>query len=244
MRLSLTIWSLLLPLSALAIPAEFVEVREVDPTIQVEMRYFGDHNFVGRRVKGYQAAKCLLARPAAVALAKAQTELRSRKLSLKVYDCYRPQRAVNDFMEWAKDAADTKTKGEFYPKVNKRDVFRLGYVASKSGHSRGATLDLTVVPEPFPASETYKAGDPLRDCTLPATKRFRDGSLDMGTGYDCFDPLASTDNPKIGETARKNRAILKTAMEKAGFQNYEKEWWHYTLKDEPFLATYFDFPIE
>lgn len=221
-----------------------VSLHDVDPSIVVEARYAGNHNFVGRPVRGYRAAKCLLAREAATALAAVQADARPYGLTLKTYDCYRPQRGVNDFIEWAKDPKDQKTKAEFYPRVDKKDVFKLGYVASKSGHSRGATVDLTLVPLPVPAQRAYRDGEPLVDCTARAAERFPDNTLDMGTGYDCFDEKASTASAAVGPEARRNRLLLKTLMEKHGFKNYEGEWWHYTLKSEPYPDTYFDTEIE
>lgn len=222
----------------------FVSIQDVDPSIVVEARYFGDHNFIGRPIKGYLAGKCLLTKEAATALAAVQAELRPQKKSLKVYDCYRPQRAVNDFMEWSKDTADQKMKAEFYPRVDKKDAFKLGYIAEKSGHSRGSTVDLTIIPVPAPKQAEYKPGQKLVDCTASAKKRFKDNTLDMGTGYDCFDSMAATANEKIAVQAKKNRQLLKSVMEKHGFVNYGQEWWHYTLANEPHKDTYFDVEVQ
>ena len=198
---------------------------------------------MGRPVHGYSAAHCLLTKQAAEALAKVQAELRAQSMSLKVYDCYRPQRAVDDFVAWASDLDDLKMKDEFYPKVDKSMLFREGYIAKKSGHSRGSTVDLTVVPIPVPPEAPYKEGQELVACYLPAGKRFEDNSVDMGTGYDCFDPLAHTNNPEIVGVQRKNRQLLKSLMEKHGFRNARTEWWHYTLVNEPYPTRYFDFEI-
>jgi D-alanyl-D-alanine dipeptidase len=140
----------------------FVDVQTMIPSIALDIRYYGDHNFVGTRVDGYLAPKCLLAAPAAEALAKVQADLQEFSLSLKVYDCYRPQRAVDHFVRWASDIPDTKTKAEFYPTVDKRNLFRDGYIAEKSSHSRGSTVDVTIVPFPAPAGEKYVPGQPLR----------------------------------------------------------------------------------
>lgn len=223
-------------------PESFVALRQFDGTILQDIRYAGAHNFLGRPVAGYGPdAECVLTKAASEALSRVQSDLRLKNLSLKVYDCYRPQRAVNDFVEWARDLTDTKQKAEFYPKVDKSTLFRNGYIAEKSGHSRGSTVDLTVVPLPATDLDIVREAGPLRACTAPAVRRSPDNSLDMGTAYDCFDPLANTANPGISKTARKNRLILKRAMEQHGFQNYEKEWWHFTLKNEPHPDTYFDF---
>ena len=225
-------------------PADFVYLHEVDPSIIEEMRYAEDHNFVGKPITGYLAPKCILTREAARALAKVQAEIRPRALSLKVYDCYRPQRAVDVFGEWANDGKDIKMKKEFYPKVDKSNLFRDGYIAHESGHSRGSTVDLTLVRLPVRAQATYRAGETLVECTQPAAKRFKDNSLDFGTGYDCFDPLSHTANPEIGAKQKQNRLLLKSTMEKQGFRNLPEEWWHFTLNSEPHPSTYFDFPVE
>jgi D-alanyl-D-alanine dipeptidase len=173
-----------------------------------------------------------------------QKDLEPYSLSLKIYDCYRPQRAVNHFVRWATEIENIKTKKEFYPTIDKRNLFKDGYIDSKSGHSRGSTLDLTIVPSPAPAQEQYSPGQKLYECYLPAAKRFRDNSIDMGTGFDCFDELSHTANANIGHQQKINRLLLKSLMEKHGFRNYDKEWWHFTLKNEPYPDTYFDFVIE
>ncbi|MFQ6392576.1 M15 family metallopeptidase [Nocardia sp. KC 131] len=221
----------------------FVSITDVDPTIIVEARYFGQHNFLGTRVTGYEAPKCLLTEQAAAALAQVQQELRPMNLALKTYDCYRPQRAVDHFVAWARDLGDVKMKAEFYPAVDKANLFRDGYIAEKSGHSRGSTLDLAIVALPAAEPEQYREGDPLRECALPTDQRFHDNILDFGTGYDCFDPAAHTASPAVGGTQRAMRTLLANLMDEHGFKNLPEEWWHFTLRDEPFPQTYFDFPI-
>ena len=238
---------LVLPLAAVAgddARDRFVDVREHIPSVIMDIRYFSPHNFVGERIDGYNAPKCLLTREAADALKRVQEDLREFSLTLKIYDCYRPQRAVSHFVRWAKDIGDTRTKKEFYPTVDKNRLFEDGYIAERSGHSRGSTLDLTIVPVPVPEQEAYSPGQALFACYLPASQRFRDNSIDMGTGFDCFHALANTANGSVGPVQRANRLLLKTLMEKQGFVNYDKEWWHFTLKNEPFPDTYFDFPID
>ncbi|MHB8770579.1 MAG: M15 family metallopeptidase [Syntrophales bacterium] len=225
-------------------PERIVDLQEAIPDILLDIRYHGPHNFVGVPVDGYRAAKCLITREAAEALGKVQAELREFSLALKIYDCYRPQRAVNHFVRWAEAIGDRKTQKEFYPTVDKRHLFRDGYIAKKSGHSRASTVDLTIVPLPAPAQERYRPGQPLKACFLPASQRFRDNSLDMGTGFDCFHELSHPGNPRVGLTQRKNRLLLKTLMDKYGFANYDKEWWHFTLRNEPYPDTFFDFPVE
>ncbi len=225
-------------------PAAFADISEIDSSIATDMRYAGSHNFVGERIDGYDAPKCILTGKAAKALAEAQAELRRFSLSLKVYDCYRPQRAVDRFVAWAKALDDERMKAEFYPHVDKKDLFRDGFIAKRSSHCRGSTVDLTIVPVPTPSQEVYDDGRKLSSCELPASKRFRDNSIDMGTGFDCFSELSHAENLSVGMQQRINRALLRAVMEKHGFAGYDKEWWHFTLKDEPFPNRSFDFVIE
>lgn len=198
---------------------DLVDVREVEPSIRADIRYAASNNFVGAPVDGYEAARCLLSRPAAEALARIQRELAPEGLGLLVYDCYRPQRAVDHFVRWAADTTDVSTKAAFYPNVDKARLFDEGYIAERSGHSRGSTVDLTLV----------------RDDTAEP--------LDMGTPYDFFDPRSHTESPEITDAQLANRLRLRDAMEAGGFQNYTAEWWHYTLSDEPHPDDYFDLPI-
>jgi zinc D-Ala-D-Ala dipeptidase len=199
-------------------PAAFVDASIVVSGLIVEMRYAGAHNFVGRPIDGYGAPRCLLSRAAAGALAEVARDLAPRGLVIKVFDCYRPTRAVADFVRWARDPRDTAAKAEFYPDVDKRNLFRDGYIASRSGHSRGSTADLTL-------AQT-------------------DGSeLDMGTHFDFFSPKSWPADPSVGAQARANRTLLAAAMRRRGFRPYDREWWHFTLRHEPFANTYFDFPV-
>ncbi|MCB2185703.1 MAG: M15 family metallopeptidase [Deltaproteobacteria bacterium] len=225
-------------------PADFVDAQVLIPGLVLDIRYYTDHNFVGARVDGYLAPRCLLTRPAAEALARVQNRLREYGYGLKAYDCYRPQRAVDHFGRWALAVSDTKTKAEFYPTVAKENLHSGGYIARHSGHSRGSTVDLTIVPLPAPPQPAYHLGQPQVDCVRPVGERFADNTIDMGTGFDCFSPLAATANPAVDPDARRNRLLLKTLMESEGFKNYSQEWWHYTLRDEPYPHTYFDFPVE
>jgi D-alanyl-D-alanine dipeptidase len=224
-------------------PGAFVSLHDVDPSILIEMRYFTAHDFMGRRVPGYREPVCLLTRPTAEALVRVQAAVRARGYTLKVYDCYRPQRAVDSLVRWGKDLSDQRMKREFYPRVNKRVVFKEGYIAAKSGHSRGSTLDLTLVKLPARRQERYHRGDRLRDCAAPAGVRFRDNTVDMGTGYDCFDPLAHPFNARMRGKVRRNRLLLREPMIRAGFKGLPTEWWHFTLKNEPYPETFFDFPV-
>jgi zinc D-Ala-D-Ala dipeptidase len=227
-----------------SIPSGFVDVQKVIPSIILDIRYFSPHNFVGEKVDGYNAPKCYLTEKAAVELSNIQEELKVFSLSLKVYDCYRPQRAVNHFVRWAKEIDNIKTKKEFYSTVDKNNLFKDGYIASKSSHSKGSTIDLTLVPLPVPEQEAYNPGQPLQACFMPVNKRFKDNSIDMGTGFDCFHELSHPGNNQVRLQQRINRMLLKTLMEKHGFKNYDKEWWHFTLKNEPFPNTYYDFIVE
>lgn len=226
-----------------AAPPGFVALRDVDPTILQDIRYFTAHNFTGDPVEGYLVPMCILTRPAAEALAQTQQEFIERGYTLKVYDCYRPQRAVDDFVAWAEDINDRRMMAEFYPRVDKSVLFDDGYIAQRSGHSRGSTVDLTLVALPAVTTAPSMPGEPLVDCTAPQSFRFADNSIDMGTGFDCFDPLAHTMNPLIDGDEHKNRLMLTEGLARQGFVNYDKEWWHFTYQPEPYPDTFFDFPI-
>ncbi len=224
-------------------PEDFVALGSVDRTIIQEIRYFTPHNFVGERIDGYREPLCILTRPAAEALHKAQQQLLPQGYSLKVYDCYRPQRAVDHFVRWAEDLDDQTMKGEFYPDVDKTRLFQDGYIAEKSGHSRGSTMDLTLVRIPAKPTPPYVPGQPLVPCFALQGERFPDNSVDMGTGYDCFDTLSHTLDPRVQGQQRVNRLLLKDTLEDLGFVNLAEEWWHFTYKPEAYPDTYFDFPV-
>lgn len=204
-----------------AAQAGLVDVTTLAPDVQRDIRYAGAHNFTGRPVEGYDAPRCLLLAPVAQSLAQVQADLRAQGLGLKLFDCYRPVRAVQAFMRWAADLPDQTMKPEFYPALDKTRIIPDGYVAEVSGHSRGATADLTLV-------------------------RCHDGActeLDMGTPFDFFDPRAHTDAPGLSEAQRANRKRLVEAMARRGFANYPGEWWHYTFKPEPSPGVQFDVPV-
>ncbi|MFF3852277.1 M15 family metallopeptidase [Micromonospora sp. NPDC002575] len=224
-------------------PAGFVDLSDVDPTVVTDIRYAGAHNFVGRPIAGYREPLCLLTGPAADALRRAQQAARATGHRLKVYDCYRPQRAVDDFVDWAGRPGEQRMKAEFYPDVAKSRLFADGYLGAPTAHSRGSTVDLTLVPDPPPEQPPYAPGAPLVACTAPAGERYADNGVDMGTGFDCFDPRAHTADRRITGVARDNRELLRRLMADAGFTNYPREWWHYRLADEPYPDTYFDFPV-
>lgn len=226
---------------AAAVPEGFVYLSNVDPSIIQDMRYAQFDNFVGRPIEGYGAAECILLQPAAEALARVQAALKARNLALKVYDCYRPARAVADFAEWAKDKQDQRTKAEFYPRIDKAKLFELGLIAYQSGHSRGGTVDLAIVPLPEPPMPYHRPGE-TRACYAPQGQRPEDNTLDFGTNFDCFDSLSATANPQIPADAAANRRLLVDAMAAEGFANLAEEWWHFThssARDKPLL----DFPI-
>lgn len=210
-----------------------VDIKSIIPDIALDIRYYTNFNFVGKPVDGYKKPKCLLSKEAATALKPVQEALLKQNFALKIYDCYRPQRAVDHFVRWAKDLEDTQMKSVFYPAVDKKDLFRKGYIAARSGHSRGSTVDLTIIPYPPPPQAPYVSGTP-----------FKDNSIDMGTSFDYFDPLSHTENPQITGKPHAHRMLLKQLMEKHGFRNIREEWWHFTLKNEPFRNQYFNFPVE
>lgn len=223
-------------------PEHMVYLRTIDPSIAQDIRYASAHNFTGHPLDGYAAAECILSLDAAKALARVQTALSAQGYGLKVFDCYRPARAVADMGRFATEPGDPR-KAEFYPRVDKQDFWRLGYVARVSNHSKGGTVDLTLTsPQVLPAG-IWTPSAPQVDCAAPYEQRWRDGALDMGTGFDCFDERAHTDNPTINATARENRQRLNSAMEKEGFTGYAKEWWHFTYTGEGALKNVMDFPI-
>ncbi len=224
-------------------PEDVVDLHEVAPTVLYDIRYSTKHNFMGTRVDGYPQSLCLLSGEAATRLAKVQQDVLEQGYSLKVYDCYRPQRAVDHFVQWAGDEDDQTMKREFYPRVDKSTLFEDGYIAEQSGHSRASTVDLTLVELPAERQRRWTPADGLQPCYGPRSQRFEDTSIDMGTGYDCFDTRSHTADPRSTPEQRANRQRLVDAMAACGFSNYENEWWHFTLEDEPYPDTYFDFVV-
>lgn len=197
----------------------FVVLTEAIPTLEIDVRYSQDDNFIGRPITGYSAGRVYLTIEAAAALSTVQAVLVMDGKSLKVFDGYRPQRAVDDFVSWANDLPDQKSKEKYYPFIEKETIIPDGYVAEKSGHTRGSTLDLTIVD-------------------------VRGVELDMGTGWDYFGEESHVFYKNLTETQKANRMLLRDLMLKNGFKPYENEWWHFTLSPEPYPNTYFDFPIE
>jgi zinc D-Ala-D-Ala dipeptidase len=225
------------------LPARFVYLSEAAPTIRQDIRYAGSHNFTGRPVAGYQANECILTGRAAQALQQVQSELLEKKLSLIVWDCYRPLRAVGDFINWSRSQQRPLMKAEFFPRTNKSEFFARGYLSSHSAHSRGSTVDVGIITDAVRAPPAFDAAMPLIPCTAPKGVRFDDGTIDFGTGYDCLDPLARTSNPDVSKEAHLNRILLQHVMQQHGFRPYAREWWHFELSNDPFPGQSFDFPI-
>jgi len=197
----------------------FVYVDRLVPELSEDLKYCGADNFLGMPVDGYQAARVIATAPAARALAGVQRELGRFGLGLRIFDAYRPQRAVNHFIRWANDETDHRTRDRFYPGRRKQQLFDEGYVAARSSHSRGSTFDLALI--------TRAGGQPL----------------DMGTAFDFFGPESWPGWPGATQQQKNNRLLLRAIMGQHGFAPHDYEWWHFTLDDEPFPDTYFDFPV-
>lgn len=206
-------------LNAQKLPKAFVYLEDIAPTIQIELRYFSDNNFIGKPIPGYKNNRLIITEETAKSLKKIQQELFQKELSLKIFDGYRPQQAVDHFVRWAKVLKDTVMKAQYYPKIKKNSLFKNGYIALKSGHSRGSTIDLTII--------NIKTGQ----------------ALDMGSAYDYFGIQSHPLYQNISKKQKQNRLLLRNIMLNHGFTPYENEWWHFTLKKEPFPNTYFTFPI-
>lgn len=224
------------------LPADFVYLRDVDPTIVQDIRYAGPNNFVGRPLKGYDAAECVVKREVGALLKSVQEELALQGLSLKMFDCYRPTRAVADMVAWSRDGRETPAQKRYNPSFSKADLFRLGYIAERSGHSTGAALDLTLVDLKADNSGTFDPRKDYADCTANVNLRVPEGSVDMGTGYDCADIRAHTAAKSISASQRRWREKLVLVMARRGFVNYSKEWWHFSLPGTG--RTAYDFPIQ
>jgi D-alanyl-D-alanine dipeptidase len=198
-----------------------VAIADLDPTIVEDIRYAGRDNFVGAPIAGYEAARCLLAEPAARALAAVQADLRAVGMGLQVFDCYRPKRAVEHFLRWAADP-DERSKETYYPRVPKSELVARGYIAPTSAHSRAAAVDVTLV-----SVDSWGGATPV----------------DMGTPFDFFDERSHTDAADVPAEARENRRLLREAMQRRGFQPLPQEWWHFTWQPEPYPDRAFDVPI-
>lgn len=200
-------------------PDEFVYLKDWAPTIQEEVVYYTANNFIGRPIPGYEKPVCLLTKKAASTLLSVQNMLNKQQLGLKVFDGYRPQMAVDDFFQWSQNLQDQKMKAHYYPRINKADLFERHYLARQSSHTRGSTVDLTIVD--------------LRT----------NAPLDMGTSFDFLDPLSHPACRTITTKQFNNRMLLQSTMISFGFAPLETEWWHFTLQDEPYKHTYFNFPV-
>lgn len=216
----LTLLLFTITINSQKLPKEFVYLSSIDNTIKSELRYLGKNNFIGTPIDGYQKNCVIITKKAANALKIVQKKLLEKGLSLKIFDAYRPQQAVNHFVRWAKVLNDTVMKQKFYPDVPKSELFKRGFIASKSGHTRGSTVDLTIV-------------------NLKTNKE-----LDMGSPYDFFGIQSHPFYKKITKKQQQNRMLLRKIMLANNFKPYDNEWWHFTLKNEPFPKTYFNFPIE
>lgn len=197
----------------------FVSVSDVIPDALLDVRYYTTYNFVGERIDGYEQPVVLMTKEAAASLALVNRDMRAQGLRLVIYDAYRPQRAVDHFVRWAEDVSDTRMKAIFYPEVDKADLFERGFIAKRSGHSRGSTVDLTLLDE--------KSGM----------------LLDMGGPFDFFGELSHPDFAGVTTELHANRMLLRDAMVTHGFRPLSTEWWHFTLVNEPYPDTYFDFPV-
>lgn len=202
------------------LPKGFSYVQDIIPDINFDLRYYGSHNFVGKKIDGYKSPVLILTTAAAQALEKVEKELNKKGMALKIFDAYRPQKAVDHFKKWATNVNDTLGKKEFYPQLDKRNLFKLGFIAGKSGHSRGSTVDLTII-------------------TIHNRQE-----IDMGSPFDFFGSISHFDSQEINDVQKHNRTLLKNIMSKYGFKGYAKEWWHFTLINEPYQKTYFDFNVD
>ena len=237
----LALWAASSVAVAQPLPGDFVFLRDIDPTILQDIRYAGSNNFVGRPLKGYETGECIVTRRVATALARVQGKLVSRGLSLKMLDCYRPQRAVDDMYAWAQDGRETPAQHRYNPKMSKAELFRRGYIARRSGHSTGKAVDLTLVQLPVHNTKPFDPNADYADCTAPESRRAPEGSVDMGTGYDCSDEKAHTASRAITPQQRKWRDTLVSAMVGQGFVNFRLEWWHFSLRGGANVA--YDFPV-
>ncbi len=229
-------------LSALthALPNGFVYLHDIAPSIIEDMRYASVNNFVGKPIPGYSAPRCILTRAAALKLQETETAARARGYSLKVYDCYRPQRAVSAFYKWSANPNDTRMQKWFYPHEPKNTLFNKGYIAAYSGHSRGSTVDITLVNLHTKKNKKISASS----CSNQSEQLVDDNSINMGTTFDCFDKSAHVFYSGLNQEQRNNRMLLRKLMTQNGFVPYSKEWWHFSLSNEPYPHTYFNFQVQ
>jgi D-alanyl-D-alanine dipeptidase len=224
-----------------ALPSGFVYLRDVEPSIAQDIRYAGSDNFVGRPLPGYDAAECILRQEVAAALKRVQAGLRAGGLSLKVYDCYRPMRAVRAMVAWVNDGRVQARTKRFFPRLPKSSLL-LGYIASHSQHSTGNAIDLTLIKAEAAPAAPFDPAASYGPCTGPAAQRSPDNSVDMGTSFDCLDPASNTASSAVTAEARRWRNTLAEAMRKQELGNYYREWWHFSY-GRPGRTAAYDFPI-
>jgi len=229
------------PASAEPLPGGFVRLRELAPAIAQDMRYATPFNFTGAAVPGYGRGECVLTRIAADALIRVEKRLARQGYGLKLFDCYRPARAVAAFIDWVKRPGAPDLGRIFHPGIAKGDLVARGYIAGNSSHSRGSTVDVGLVPAGAATVPTPVDAGP---CDGPPATRPHETELDLGTSFDCFSEKSALGHPGVSNEARRNRALLATAMSAEGFRGYGKEWWHFTLAKEPFPTMPFDFAVE
>ena len=198
----------------------FSYAKDKIPDLEIDLRYAKKNNFVGQKIDGYTTEKAILSTKTAEALFAAQQEFGRMGLGLKLFDGYRPQRAVDHFVRWAKIPSDTLMKAQFYPNIPKSELFKKHYISTHSGHSRGSSIDVTLID--------------FNTCE----------ELDMGSPYDFFGKISNLDYQDLNAKQRSNRELIQRIMIKYGFRPYAQEWWHFTLNNEPFPKTYFDFVVE
>lgn len=226
--------------SVAKLPRGFVDLARIAPGIRIEMRYATVWNFTGRKVRGYRANRCILARPVAQALARVQSSVRAQGYDLKVFDCYRPARAVRSFVQWAQGKQGGRATKYYYPRIARNRIIPLGYVARRSSHSRGTAIDLTLVRAGSQAAPAAAGpGRAAASCIAGGSS----SGLDMGTAWDCFDVLSHTYHKGISTTAWNNRRRLLRAMQAEGFRNYKREWWHFSMPLRRYTRLH-DFPVE
>lgn len=199
--------------------SDFVLLSDYVPGIVQEIRYYSTYNFVGDRIDGYEEPVAILSKEAARALKGVANEANAMGYRLKIFDAYRPARAVRHFVFWGIEDLDLRMKPFFYPQLEKQVLFQRGYIAKESSHSRGSTVDLTLL-------------------DMGTGKE-----VDMGSPFDLFDPISHPDCREVTDEQYDNRMLLQNLMVRAGFEPIDCEWWHFTLRDEPFPDTYFDFPV-
>jgi zinc D-Ala-D-Ala dipeptidase len=224
------------------LPPEFVNLRDVAPDISQDIRYAGLDNFTGQKVPGYDANECVLKRPVAEALKKVHAELRQQSLGLKVYDCYRPARATQAFLQWIGARSGPETT-RYFPRVDRAKLHALGYISSNSAHSQGLAVDLTLVRLPPRLQPLFDPKIRYGHCTGRAIDRSPDNSIDMGTGFDCFDVMSHASFAALSAEQRDARALLRRVMKKHGFEGYWREWWHFTFAAGTKRAPRLDFVI-